>query len=257
MKILNIKKINNKYKIILENGLVITANDHTLVNSNILYKKSLTEKELETLKKEVSYYENYDKILKMINRKIRSEHEIKKELLKNEVSKEDIEKIINKLKNLNLINNEAFAIAYTNDKINLTNEGPYKIKQELKNQNIEEEYIEKALTNFTQKLIDNKLEKIINKRLVNNTKDTNYTFKQKTEIYLLNLGYSKEDIQNHLDNIHIDNSKLEKEMDKIYQKLKTKYEGYTLYNKLKQKLYSKGFTKEEIDNFIEKTSSLI
>ena len=70
MKILNIKKINNKYKIILENGLVITANDHTLVNSNILYKKSLTEKELEKLKKEVNYYENYDKILKMINRKI-------------------------------------------------------------------------------------------------------------------------------------------------------------------------------------------
>ena len=55
-----------------------------------------------------------------------------------------------------------------------------------------------------------------------------------------------------LDNIKLDNSHLEKEMEKIYHKLKTKYEGHTLYNKLKQKLYSKGFTTDEINNFIEK-----
>ena len=65
-------------------------------------------------------------------------------------------------------------------------------------------------------------------------------------------GYSREDIINHLDNIKLDNSHLEKEMEKIYHKLKTKYEGHTLYNKLKQKLYSKGFTTDEINNFIEK-----
>ena len=42
-------------------------------------------------------------------------------------------------------------------------------------------------------------------------------------------------------------------MEKIYNKLKTKYQGYTLKMKLKQKLYIKGFTNEEINNFIEKT----
>ena len=72
-------------------------------------------------------------------------------------------------------------------------------------------------------------------------------------MYLSNLGYSKEDINNHLENIKLDNSKLEKEMEKIYNKLKTKYEGYTLKTKLKQKLYLKGFTSEEINDFIEKT----
>ena len=41
--------------------------------------------------------------------------------------------------------------------------------------------------------------------------------------------------------------------NKIYNKLKTKYEGYTLKTKLKQKLYLKGFTSEEINDFIEKT----
>ena len=201
---------------------------------------------------ENEYYENYDKILKMINRKIRSEYEIKTFLTKNEVSKPDIDKIINKLKDINLINDELFAEAFTNDKINLTLEGPYKIKKELEDHNIPNEYIENALSNFTQDLIDLKLEKIINKKIKANTKDTDYIFKQKTFIYLSNLGYSREDISNHLDKVKLNNN-LEKEMEKIYNKLKTKYEGNILYHKLKQKLYSKGFTVEEINNFIEKT----
>ena len=252
MKITNIKKTKNKYQITFDNGEIIKTNDHVIVNSNLLYKKNLSNKELANLKEENEYYENYDKILKMINRKIRSEYEIKTFLTKNEVSKPDIDKIINKLKDINLINDELFAEAFTNDKINLTLEGPYKIKKELEDHNIPNEYIENALSNFTQDLIDLKLEKIINKKIKANTKDTDYIFKQTTFIYLSNLGYSREDISNHLDKVKLNNN-LEKEMEKIYNKLKTKYEGNILYHKLKQKLYSKGFTVEEINNFIEKT----
>lgn len=253
MKIKNIKKVGTKYKLILDSGEIITTNEHVIINSNLLYTKKITEKQLNKIKEETIYYENYDKILKMINRKIRSEYEIRKTLTKNEVSQLDQDKIVEKLKELNLINDELFAESYTNDKINLTLEGPYKIKQALEDNNIDSMYIENALSNFTQDLIDQKLDKIINKRLKSNTKDTAYIFKQKTSIYLSNLGYSREDIANHLENINLNNNKLEKEMQKIYDKLKTKYEGYTLYNKLKQKLYSKGFTSEEINNFIEKT----
>lgn len=253
MKIQNIKKVGNKYKITLDNDEVITTTDHVIINNSLLYNKKISKKELEKIKEETAYYENYNHALKMLNRKLRSEHEIRKELNKNEVSKIDEEKIISHLKEIGLINDENYAESYTNDKINLTLDGPYKIKRELEERHIDSLYIENALENFTQNLIDSKLEKIINKKIKSNTKDTSYIFKQKTAMYLSNLGYSREDINNHLDHIKLDNSKLEKEMKKIYDKLKTKYEGYTLINKLKQKLYSKGFTNEEINNFIEKT----
>lgn len=252
MKIRNIKKVGNKYKIILDTDEVITTNDHVIINNNLLYEKKLNKKELEKIKEDTNYYENYDKILKMINRKIRSEHEIRKYLNKNEVSKIDQDKMINTLKEVGLINDEIFAESYVNDKINLTLDGPYKIKKELEDHQINSLYIENTLNNFTQDLIDCKLDKIINKKVKSNTKDTTYIFKQKMMLYLSNLGYSREDIIYHLDNVKLNNN-LEKEMKKIYNKLKIKYEGYTLYNKLKQKLYAKGFTMEEINNFIEKT----
>ena len=252
MKIRNIKKVGNKYKIILDTDEVITTNDHVIINNNLLYEKKLNKKELEKIKEDTKYYENYDKILKMINRKIRSEHEIRKYLNKSEVSKIDQDKMINTLKEVGLINDKMFVESYVNDKINLTLDGPYKIKKELEDHQINSLYIENTLNNFTQDLIDCKLDKIINKKLKSNTKDTTYIFKQKMMLYLSNLGYSREDIIYHLDNVKLNNN-LEKEMEKIYNKLKMKYEGYTLYNKLKQKLYAKGFTIEEINNFIEKT----
>lgn len=252
MKIKGIKKDGKKYKILLDTNEVIVTNDQVIINNNLLYEKKLNNKLLEKIKEETYYYEIYNKVLKMINRKIRSEHEVRKFIQKNDLSKEE-DKMINQLKEIGLINDEQFAEAYTNDKINLSLDGPYKIQKELEENQIDSLYIEKALSNFTQDLIDSKLNKIINKKINSNTKDTNYIFKQKTSLYLSNLGYSKEDITNHLDNIKLDNSKLEREMQKIYDKLKTKYEGYILKNKLRQKLYQKGFTSEEIETFIKKT----
>ena len=252
MKIKNIKKVGSKYKIVLDTDEVITTNDHVIINNNLLYDKKINQKLLDKIKKETAYYENYNKILKMINHKIRSEYEIRGILTKNEVSKLDQDKIIDKLKEIGLINDEEFAQSYTNDKINLTLDGPYKVRKNLESHHIDTMYIEKALENFTKDIIDQKLDKLINKKIRSNTKDTNYIFKQKTSLYLSNLGYSKEDIVNHLEYIQLDNSKLEKEMEKIYNQLKNKYEGYTLYNKVKQKLYVKGFTSDEINNFLEK-----
>ena len=249
MHIKSIKKKGSEYLIILDNE-TLKVNEEVLINNNILYSKKLSNKDIKKIKEETVYYENYSKALKMINRKMRSEKEIRKSL--KDISKEEIDKIIDKLKEINLLNNEVYAESYVNDKINLSLDGPYKIKKELELNDIESEYIEKALEKFTQDLIDEKLEKLINKKLKTN-KDTEYIFKQKIALYLLNLGYSKEDINSHLENIKIDNSNLEKEMEKIYNKLKTKYEGYTLKNKLKQKLYLKGFNNDEINNFIEKT----
>ena len=250
MKVKSIKKIGNKYKIILDNEEVITTNDQVIINNNLLYDKKLSKKELEKIKEDTNYYENYNKILKMINRKIRCEFEIRKKL--NKLSKVDQDKMIDHLKEVGLIDDSLFAESYVKDKINLTLEGPDKIRKELEAYNIDNDYIERSLESFSQDLIDSKLEKIINKKIKSSTKDTTYIFKQKTSLYLLNLGYSREDVINHLEGVKLNND-LGKEMFKIYNKLKAKYEGYTLCVKLKQKLYSKGFTSDEINDFIEKT----
>ena len=56
MKIRNIKKVGNKYKIILDTDEVITTNDHVIINNNLLYEKKLNKKELEKIHGANRYY---------------------------------------------------------------------------------------------------------------------------------------------------------------------------------------------------------
>ncbi len=257
MKIEKIQKSGSKYKITLDTGEVITTYDEVIIKHGLLFHKTINSKLLDKINNDTSYYKNYNKVLDMINKRLRSEYEIRKFLNKSEVKEEDENKIIDNLKKVGLINDKLFAKAYTNDKVNLTLDGPHKIKRYLENNKIKTEYINEAIYNIDGEVINSHIDKIIRKKIKNNTKYTPYILKQKIIIYLTNLGYSRENIISRLEMFKIENPNNEKEMDKVFNKLKNKFEGDTLYLKLKTKLYSKGYTKEEIDEYIKKNSSLI
>lgn len=252
MKIEKIKKVGSKYKLTLENKEVINTYDEVIIKHNLLYNKNIDSEKLKQINLDTRYYENYNKALNLINHRLRSESEIKDALKKKQVSEEETSKIINKLKNAGFINDEAFAKAYTNDKINLTLDGPNKIKKHLQKLKVNDEYINNAIKQIDKEIVLNHIDKIINKKIKANTKYPPYMLKQKIITYLINLGYSKSDIIMQLENAKIENQNFEKEMEKVYIKLNKKYQDKDLYLKLKNKLYSKGFSNEEINEFINK-----
>ena len=90
--------MNSKYKIQFDNNQTIITYDNVILENNLLYDKKITSEILNKIKEDTNYYENYNKILKKISRKLKSEWEVRKELENNQVKQYDIEKIINKLK---------------------------------------------------------------------------------------------------------------------------------------------------------------
>lgn len=257
VKIEKIKKSGSKYKLILDNDETIITYEEVILKNGLLYNKIINEKDLEKINKDTIYYVSYHKALNMINRRLRSEYEIRKELQKSELANKEIDKIVEDLKRINLLNDKAYAKAYTNDKINLSLDGPHKIRKNLQNNKISDDYIEEAISNINVEILYNHIDKIINKKINSNTKYTTYMLKQKIVNYLINLGYDKAMIIERLNNFKIDSINLDKEMDKIFNKLRNKYSSDELIFKLKNKLYTKGYTKEEIENYINKNSSLI
>lgn len=249
MKIDKIKKTGSKYKITLENGEVINTYDDVILENNLLFDKNIDSKLLNKINTDTLYYESYNKVLKMIGQRLRSEKEIIDYLDKTEVIKEDQNKIIGTLKRIGLINDYNFAKAFTNDKINLTLEGPYKIMKELKNYKIEPEIIDEVIENYSQEIIDDHIEKIILKKLKTNKKYSGYVLRQRIVSYLINQGYSMDSINNHL--YLIKSEPNIKEMEKIYNKCALKYQDAELYYKVKNKLMAKGYQNNEIEEFLE------
>ncbi len=252
MKIEKIKKSGSKYRITLDNGEVINTFDDVILENNLLFDKNIDSDLLNKINTDTIYYESYNKALNMISRRLRSEYEIRQFLEKNMTIQEDIDKIVATLKRIGLINDEAFAKAYTNDKINLSLDGPGKIARNLAGFKIDAEVITNVINNIDSRKVEAHLEKIINKKAKANTKYSESHFKHKMQAYLLNLGYDKALINEKLKAIHFTNDVSFKEMDKIYNKLKTKYADDDLFLKLKNKLYTKGYKIDEINDFIDK-----
>ncbi len=252
MKIEKIKKAGIKYQITLDNGDVINTFSDVILNNDLLFSKDIDSKLLEKINNDTNYYDVYNRVLRMIGRRLRSEFEIRNYLKKEDIASSDSIKIIENLKKIGLIDDYQFAKAYTNDKMNLSLDGPYKIARYLESNKIDSKIICEMVESYPEDLIDSHIKKIILKKIKTNKKYTGYILKQKIITYLINLGYRKEDINKHLDLLEFDNDVMENEMEKLYKKLSLKYSSDEFYIKFKTKLYSKGFSNEQIEAFIRK-----
>lgn len=254
MKINKITRLkNNKYKITIDDNTIVTYDD-VIIEYGLLYKKEINKSLYDKIIESTEFYKIYNDALKFALKKIRCENEILDHLNKYNLSKENIDKIVIKLKNINLINDKKYVRAYINDKLSLSKYGIKKIKKDLMSNNIDIDIINSELESIDKDDELFKLEKLILKKINNNHKYSNNYLKEKILNEMINLGYNNSDIIDILDmNLKEDDIILKNEYNKIYNKLKTKYRGIELNQKVKQKLTIKGFNSYEIDSIIKET----
>ena len=242
---------DNKYRIILEDNSLITY-DNVILENDLLYKKNIDRELYKKIIKDTNYYDIYNKVVKYVMKKLRSEKEILIYLDKFEINSEDKNSIIRKLKSINLINDNDYCAAYINDKVYLGKDGINKIKKDLLNQNIPLDVIDNNISKIDNSLMNERLEKLIIKKIKLNNKYSNSYLKQKVLNDMINKGYNKEDVLLIIDKyLNEDDDILEKEITRLYNKLSVKYTGYDLLSKLKQKLIQKGFQMDKINKIIE------
>lgn len=197
------KKGNNTYKIYLENDKSINVYEDVILKHNLLYKKEIDLSLLEKIDNDNSKEDIYNKCVKYISVRIRSTYEIKEYLKRKQIEDSLIEITIDKLQKNNLLNDETFAKAFINDKMNFTTMGPYRIEQELKKHKIDSNIIYKYLSNIDDNMINNKINKQITKLMKSSRKKQN--LRNKIYTNLLTLGYSNEMILRNINNYDFSN----------------------------------------------------
>ncbi len=247
MKVTKIEKSKKKnyFVIILDNNERIEVLEDVIIDLNLLSNKDIDIKQLISKK---DYYDIYNKVLGYINYRMRSQNEIEKYIIKYTNDSNIKNNIINKLVSNNYINDDEYVKRYINDKINLSKDGPLKIKRDLLNLNIDLNIIDKYISNIDLKQIEERLSNLINKYIKTHNKYSLYELKRKTISYFINLGYDKDLILSIIDNIkvEVDNRNIQKEYDKLYKKYKDKYKDNFEYQ-IKMRLYQKGYSNEEIE----------
>ena len=190
---------SGKYKVLFDNKKELILYESVIIDTNLLYKKEITSEEYNNLVSLNNYQDIYNKVIKYIGIRLRSKKEITDYLKKMNLSTEVIDDILNKLITNKYIDDERFSQAYIKDKYNFSNNGPYKIINELVKLGIDKNM---AYT-YTFDIITNeeeKINKLINKYVKSDKKHDWYYLRNKIYNNLINLGYSKEIVINILNN---------------------------------------------------------
>lgn len=246
MKIIKIVKLKNGLYNLVLNKLTVKTFDEIIIKYNLLYKKEIDDDLLLKIMNDSKYYDIYNKALNYAVKRVRCENDIYYYLSNLEVKNSDIKSIIDKLKKINIINDKLYVRCYINDKLKLSKDGINKIKIDLLNKNINIDIINKEIENIDID-INEKLKKLIIKKINSNHKYSNYFLKNKIIRDMINLGYEQSVIdeifeQNKKDdyNILIYNYRI------LLNKYKNKYKDKILESKIKSKLYMYGFLYENI-----------
>ena len=239
MKINKFKKVGkNKYKIYFDNSEIILFED-IILKYDLLIKKDMDVDLLDEVILENKYYEACDLALGYIEIKMRNKKEIIKYLSKKEFNDNEINYAIDKLESQNLLNNKSYIVAFINDKVNLSLDGPLKIRKSLVELDFNENEIDEYLNTFDDDIWKDKIIKIINKKksLMKNKSYFMFINKMKNDLY--NMGYSSDMIDEYLSSIEYESNSIDKELSKLKRKYNDK-------NKIINSLLRKGYTYEEI-----------
>lgn len=253
MKIIRYKKVGKgKYKVTLEGNELILY-EEVILNNNLLTNKNITIDILNKVLKENIFYEAYNLSLNYITIKLRTKKELKDYLLKKNYDISIIDKVIQRIESEGYINDNLYIESFVNDKVNLSIWGPLKIKKTLVSMELNEELINNKLYSVNSDIWKEKVVKIVNKKLKSIKNKSTYMIKNKLKVDLFNLGYESEVITEVLSDIKFDNNDaINKDYNKCLTKYSKKYSDDELYLKVRNYLYTKGYSLDEINCVMKK-----
>ena len=232
-----VKQKSGKYKLIFDEGNSLLTYDDIVLNYNLLFHKEIDMDTYHQIENDTVYFQLLNNAIKYLSRRFRSKWEIRKYLEKKTKDSYLVDTIVN-----DLIDDYRFAKAYINDKLQFSNCGILKIKRELSYLGVDEEIVEDVCNNLQFNMNNDKLKKIIAKKIATNHKYSASYLKQKILNDLINMGFERKEILDILDSYNFDDSSnKEKEYLRLYHKLERKYQGKELESQINRLLKVKGF----------------
>lgn len=253
-KIQTIRKYKSKVKVHFDNDEILEINLDVYPNFYLYVGKEVSKKELEAIKRANDGIEYLNYALTLRQKALYTEYKMREKLYDKGASKPVVDHIIKRMKEMDLIDDEAFIEDHI-EYYNSLNYGKNKIKTKLKEKGIFEDRIEKI--RFPISIERKKAHNLLNKL---EKKYEKYNFVQKKQhIYqaYLSLGFESDIALEMLEyikdtNPKEENKKLEKDFDKIYLKYKNKYSKKEIRTKLISYLASKGYKINDIINMMER-----
>lgn len=248
MKILKYKKNRQgKYVVYLDDGRELILYEEVILKFDLLLTKEVEDSQIEEINNVNFEYDVYYVALKSIQSRFKSTSDLISFLKNKEYPVDLIDKAIDKLTKQGYLNDRSFAKSYINSQMNTTSHGPNRIIGDLINKGIDTSIIDDEIVVFSEDIQEEKIRKIIDKGIKSNRTRGGVILKNKIVNDLKNNGYEFSVISRVISEFDFSNDSdlAKKEYEKLYKKYSSKYSGYELKNKIREKMFIKGLVYEE------------
>ena len=149
-----ISKRGNSYRVSFDNKMVLTLSMEQVLEYRLTYEKTLTKEEFINLLDDINYYKWYDKCLKFVSASYRSEVEMKKYLMKSDLTADQQTELLNRLREKKIVDDYTFT-KLSFDECIATGKGLDFFKNKLIFNEVKREYGEEFYDGFsTPEVID-------------------------------------------------------------------------------------------------------
>lgn len=257
LKIQNVtKEKNDLYTIYLTDGQQFQVSEDILVRYRLLKDTELTPEKIREMKQAASLDVGFQQAVTYISYQLRTEKEVRQYLSKREIAKAQHDGIIDRLKDLKLVDDCIFSESYLRTQIRLGDKGPLVLQQKLKEKGVSETLIQEVLPMYS---FEDQLEiaqRVAKKSMKKNQRKSFKESIQKTRIHLMQKGFSNDIIQEAISTLAMEPDEeqewagLVKEAEKTIKKLQ-RFDEKTRRVKLKQRLFQKGFSYDFIQKYMD------
>lgn len=248
MKIVKYKKNKQgKYIVYLDDGRELILYEEVILKFNLLLTREVLESQIEEINNVNFEYDVYYVALKSIQSRFKSTYDLKKLLINKEYPIDLVDMAIEKLTKQGYLNDRSFAKGYINNQMVTTNYGPNRIISVLLEKKVDRNIIDEEIIVFTEDIQEEKIRKLVDRSIKSNRTRGGVVLKNKIVNDLKNYGYDYSFISRIISEFDFSNDSdlAKREYDKLYKKYSSKYSGYELKSKIREKLFQKGLSYEE------------
>ncbi len=251
------KKNKKRYSLFFNEEYAFGVEEETLIKFGLFKGTELSNEEIKKIQKEDEKNRAISLAIRFLARRLRTEKEVKQKLLKEGIEEETIAVVINRLIEMGYLNDDFYAEAFTNTTKGISKKGPKIVTRELQKKGVQLETIKEALDDYSQEeQVSNALE--IAQKYINRQQSVSEKIaKQKAQVFLMQKGFDGEVISLVMQQLSFalqtdcEQEILQKQADKMIQRYGRKLNGDNLKYKVKQSLYQKGFSSENIEEYVE------
>lgn len=139
------KKTLNRFNVFVDGQYSFSVSDFDLLKYNLKENREIFQETREQLIKEGEFALVFDKTLKFLSYRPRSEQEIKQYFLRKEIGEETAGLVLKKLRDLKLLDDQAFAVWWVEQRSVGQPKGSGFIRQELRQKGVAKDIAETAL----------------------------------------------------------------------------------------------------------------